>query len=62
VAQHDDLNVLLVGRRPEPEWVEHAADQQEGERTDDRDDPDNYAAPLLKPQILRLHPFRHPTP
>jgi hypothetical protein len=43
-------------REVAPFKVEQAADQQEGERTDHRDDPDSYAAPLLKPQILRLHP------
>jgi hypothetical protein len=56
VAEHGDLDVLLVGRRPEPEQVEQAADEQEGDLTGHPDDPGRCASPLLRHQILSLHP------
>jgi hypothetical protein len=48
VAEHGDLDVLFVRCWPEPEQVDQAADEQEGERTDHRNDPDSCAAPLLR--------------
>jgi hypothetical protein len=38
VAEHGDLDVLLVGRRAEPEEVKEPADEQEGDRAAHGDD------------------------
>jgi hypothetical protein len=54
VAEHGDLNVLFVGRGPEPEKVEQAADEQEGDLTGHPHDPGRCASPLLRYQILSL--------
>jgi citrate lyase subunit beta/citryl-CoA lyase len=56
VAEHRDLDVLFVRRRTEPDQVEHAADEQEGDLTGHPDDPGRCASPLLTHQILSLHP------
>ena len=38
VAEHGDLDVLLVRRRAEPEEVKEPADEQEGDRTTHAED------------------------
>jgi hypothetical protein len=59
VAEHDDLDVLLVGRRTEPQRAEQASDEQEGDLTGRPDDPGRSASPLLRHQILSVHPSRY---
>ena len=56
LAEHCDLDVLFVRRRTEPDQVEQAADEQEGDLTSHPDDPGRCASPLLTHQILSLHP------
>ena len=51
VAEHCDLKVLLVGRGAEPEKVEEAPDDQEGDLTGHPDDPGTPRHPLLRQQI-----------
>jgi hypothetical protein len=58
VAEHGDLDILFVGRRPEPEQVEQPTDEQEGDLTGHPDDSGRCAALLLRRQILGLHPSR----
>jgi hypothetical protein len=67
VAEHGDLHVLFVRRRPEPEQVEHASDDQEGDLTGHPDDLAERALRLLRHQMLSLHPtpplaFTKPSP
>ena len=52
VAEHGDLDVLFVRRRTEPEKVEQASDEQEGDLTGHPDDPGR----------MRVTPARTPDP
>jgi hypothetical protein len=56
VAEHGDLDVLFVRRRAEPEKVQQASDDQEGDLTGHPDDPGTCVSTLLRRQILSLHP------
>ena len=56
MAEHSDLDVLLIGRGPEPEQFEEASDDQEGDLKAHPGDPGTCASPLLRCQILSLHP------
>jgi hypothetical protein len=55
-AEHGDLDVLLVGRRANPEEVQEPANQQERQGAAHADDRATFTAPLLREWILRLHP------
>jgi hypothetical protein len=48
MTEHGDLHILLVGRRSEPEQVEEAADEQEGDWASHVQDRDRCAGPLLR--------------
>jgi hypothetical protein len=56
VSEHGELDVLLIGRRAEPQEVKEPADEQERERAAHAGDLGRFAEPLLRAQILRLHP------
>ena len=56
MSEHGELDVLLIGGRAEPQQVKEPADEQERERAAHADDLGIFAEPLLKAQILRLHP------
>jgi len=56
VTEHGDLDVLLIGRRAEPKKVKEPADEQERNRAAHPADLASPAKPLLKTQILCLHP------
>ncbi len=57
VAQHGDLDVLLVRRWAEPEEVKEPADEQERDRTSHAQDLARITKPLLKAQILTRAPY-----